>query len=228
MQLTEQQQAIQRMVADFARHELAEGAFKPETDEQYRSRLKKLAEQGLLGMTAPVEYGGGGLSYFDALLAVEEMARHDPRSAGEMHTNGTGTASHLWVLGSHEQKEKWLRPICEGRMRCAIAMTEPEAGSAGTEMTTTALLTDDGQAYCLNGGKIFISGGKRADIFVTYARFGTEASSKNIGAIVVEAGTPGFSILRNAHNMAGEDQAQLLFEDCRVPADNVLVTGNAF
>src|SRR5713226_1519976 len=169
--LTEEQIAIKRMVADFAKRELADGAFKPESEDQFRARLKKLAAQGLLGMTAPVEHGGGGLSYFDALLAVEEMARHDPRSAHEMHTNGTGTASHLWVLGTPEQQERWLRPICEGRMRCAIAMTEPEAGSAATEMTTTATLTEDGQAYCLNGSKIFISGGKHANVFITYARF---------------------------------------------------------
>jgi alkylation response protein AidB-like acyl-CoA dehydrogenase len=229
MQLSDQQVAIKRMVAEFAKHTLAEHAFKPETREQYRARLGKLAEQGLLGMTAPVEYGGGGLSYFDALLAVEEMARYDPRSAAEMHTNGTGTASHLWVLGTHEQKERWLRPICEGRMRCAIAMTEPEAGSAATEMTTTAMPTADGQALCLNGGKIFISGGQHADIFVTYARFGDHPDGgKSIGALIVEAGTPGFSIVRNDHNMADEDQAQLLFEDCRVPIENVLVSGNAF
>src|SRR5438309_3527132 len=158
------------------------------------------------------------------------MARYDPRSAHEMHTNGTGTASHLWVLGTPEQQERWLRPICEGRMRCAIAMTEPEAGSAATEMTTTALPTPEGDAVCLNGGKIFISGGKHADIFVTYARFGSDSTQrgKNIGALIVESGTPGFSILRNDHNMAGEDQAQLVFEDCRVPLANVLVTGNAF
>src|SRR5215472_2835204 len=221
MELTEQQVAIKRMVADFARAELLEHAFKPESDEQYHSRLRKLARQGLLGMTAPVEYGGGGLSYFDALLAVEEMARYDPKSAAEMHTNGTGTASHLWVLGTDEQKERWLRPICEGRMRCAIAMTEPDAGSAATEMTTTATPTPDGEAYCLNGGKIFISGGQRADIFITYARFGTppfEQGGRTIGAMVVEKGTPGFSIVRNDHNMADDDQAQLLFEDCRVPA----------
>jgi alkylation response protein AidB-like acyl-CoA dehydrogenase len=231
VQLTEEQIAIKQMVAEFARNELAEGAFKPETEEQYRARLKKLGQQGLLGMTAPVEHGGGGLSYFDALLAVEEMARYDPRSAGEMHTNGTGTASHLWVLGTAEQQERWLRPICEGRMRCAIAMTEPEAGSAATEMTTTAELTPDGEAYCLTGGKIFISGGKRADIFVTYARFGTppfERGGRSIGAIIVEKDTPGFSILRNDHNMADEDQAQLLFDNCRVPRENVLVTGDAF
>jgi alkylation response protein AidB-like acyl-CoA dehydrogenase len=233
--LTEEQVAITRMVADFARRELAEHAFKPESEDEYRARLRKLAAQGLLGMTAPVEYGGGGLAYFDAVLAVEEMAKHDPRSAGEMHTNGTGTASHLWVLGTHEQKERWLRPICEGRMRCAIAMTEPEAGSAATEMTTTATPTDDGQAYDMNGGKIFISGGKRADIFITYARFETagsngtaDQSGRNIGALVVEKDTPGFSILRNDHNMADEDQAQLLFDNCRVPKDNVLVSGNAF
>src|SRR4030088_2070811 len=172
--LSEDQIAIKRMVAEFAKHELADGAFKPESEDDYRTRLGKLGAQGLLGMTAPVEYGGGGLSYFDALLAIEEMARYDPRSASEMHTNGTGTASHLWVLGTHAQQERWLRPICEGRMRCAIAMTEPEAGSAATEMTTTATLMPDGEAYCLNGGKIFISGGKRADVFITYARFTSE------------------------------------------------------
>src|ERR671924_1197549 len=157
VQLTEEQVDITRMVAEFARKELADKAFKPETEPEYRERLRKLAEQGLLGLTAPVEYGGGGLSYFDALLAVEEMAKWDPRSSAEMHTNGTGTASHLWVLGTHEQKERWLRPICEGRMRCAIAMSEPEAGSAATEMKTTA--TEDGDAYVLNGGKIFVRGG---------------------------------------------------------------------
>jgi alkylation response protein AidB-like acyl-CoA dehydrogenase len=230
--LSEDQLAIKRMVAEFARRELAEHAFKPESEEEYRTRLRKLAAQGLLGMTAPVEHGGGGLSYFDALLAVEEMAKYDPRSAAEMHTNGTGTASHLWVLGTPEQQERWLRPICEGRMRCAIAMTEPEAGSAATEMTTTARLAPDGEAYCLNGGKIFISGGKRADVFITYARFADGSAGadggRNIGAIVVEKDTPGFSILRNDHNMADEDQAQLLFDDCRVPVGNVLVTGNAF
>jgi alkylation response protein AidB-like acyl-CoA dehydrogenase len=231
VKLTEDQVAIKRMVADFARRELADNAFKPETEEQYRARLRKLAAQGLLGMTAPVEHGGGGLSYFDALLAVEEMAKYDPRSSAEMHTNGTGTASHLWVLGTPEQQERWLRPICEGRMRCAIAITEPEAGSAATEMTTTASLTEDGEAYCVNGSKIFISGGKHADVFITYARFGAppfEDGGRNIGAMVVEKGTPGFSILRNDHNMADEDQAQLLFDNCRVPRSNVLVTGNAF
>jgi alkylation response protein AidB-like acyl-CoA dehydrogenase len=229
--LTEEQAALKAMVADFAKHELAENAFKPETEEQYQTRLRKLGAQGLLGMTAPTEFGGGGLSYFDALLAVEEMARYDPRSAHEMHTNGTGTASHLWVLGTPEQQERWLRPICEGRMRCAIAMTEPEAGSAATEMTTTATPSDDGESVCLNGGKIFISGGKHADIFITYARFGSppfEAGGRSIGALVVEKDTPGFSILRNDHNMADEDQAQLLFEDCKVPRFNVLVEGNAF
>jgi alkylation response protein AidB-like acyl-CoA dehydrogenase len=231
VKLTEDQLAIKRMVAEFARRELADNAFKPESEAEYRARLRKLAAQGLLGMTAPVEHGGGGLSFLDAVLAVEEMARYDPRSSAEMHTNGTGTASHLWVLGSPEQQERWLRPICEGRMRCAIAMTEPEAGSAATEMTTTATLSEDGEAYCLNGSKIFISGGKHADVFITYARFGAppfEEGGRSIGAIVVEKGTPGFSIVRNDHNMADEDQAQLLFDNCRVPRGNVLATGNAF
>src|SRR5437762_531833 len=118
MKLAEEQLAIKAMVADFAKRELAENAFKPETDEQYRARLRKLAGQGLLGMTAPVEHGGGGLSYFDALLAVEEMARYDPSSAHEMHTNGTGTASQRWVLVTPDQQQQHSRPIRDGRMRC--------------------------------------------------------------------------------------------------------------
>src|SRR5437660_11815551 len=146
------------MVADFARRELADNAFKPENEEQYRARLRKLAAQGLLGMTAPAEHGGGGLSYFDALLAVEEMAKYDPRSSAEMHTNGTGTASHLWVLGTPEQQERWLLPIWEGRMRCAIAMTEPEAGSGGAEMPTTAPVAEAGVACCVNGANVVGSG----------------------------------------------------------------------
>jgi alkylation response protein AidB-like acyl-CoA dehydrogenase len=225
--LTPEQIDIKRMVAEFAKHELAPTAFQEESEEQYRARLAKLAGQGLLGLTAPTEYGGGGLSYFDALLAVEEMAKYDPRSAGEMHTNGTGTASHLWVLGTPEQQERWLRPICEGKMRCAIAMTEPEAGSEATAMRTTAI--EDGDHVVLNGGKIFISGGHHAEIFVTYARFGEgEGGGKNIGALIVERDTPGFGIIRNDTNMAGELQAQLYFENARVPKENVLVTGNAF
>ena len=134
VKLTEEQAAIKQMVREFARKELAPTAFAEETEEQYWERLRKLAGQGLLGLTAPTEYGGGGLSYFDAMIAVEEMARWDPRSSAEMHTNGTGTASHLWVLGTHEQKERWLRPICEGRLRCAIAMTlsRPTASESWT------------------------------------------------------------------------------------------------
>ncbi len=225
-QLTPDQLAIKQMVGEFARRELAEHAFLPETEAQYRVRLRKLAQQGLLGLTAPEAYGGGGLSFGDALVAVEEMARFDPRSASDMHANGTGTASHLWVLGTAEQQARWLRPICAGELRCSIAMTEPEAGSAATELTTTA--TDEGDCYRLDGGKIFISGGNHADIFITYARFEVGEGGKNIGAIVVERNTPGFSILRNDRNMADELQAQLIFDGCRVPKANVLVTGNAF
>ena len=224
--LTAEQQDIVTMIRDFARHELAPTAFDPETETSQAERYRKLAAQGLLGLTAPTEYGGGGLSYYDALLAVEEMSKWDPHAASEMHTNGTGTASHLWVLGTPEQQERWLRPICEGKLRCAIAMSEPEAGSAATEMTTTA--TEDGDHFILNGGKIFVSGGHRADLFVTYARFGPGMGGKNIGALIVEKDTPGFSILRNDTNMADEKQAQLTFDNCRVPKANVLVTGNAF
>lgn len=230
LRLTPEQIALKQTVADFARRELVAKAFAEESHEEYLERRRKLGEQGFLGLTAPVEYGGAGLPYFDAILAVEEMAKYCPRSAEEMHLNGTGTASHLWVLGTHEQQERWLRPTCEGKVTCAIVMTEPDAGSAATEMRTSAV--EDGDFWVLNGSKIFITAGPHADIFITYARFGPNtgdsASARNIGAVVIEKGTPGLHILRNDRNMAGELQSQLLFEDCRVPKANVLVTGNAF
>src|SRR5207248_7968658 len=118
--------------------------------------------------------GGGG----DGKVRPAQLRRN----AHERNGNGQPSVG----AGYPEQQERWLRPICEGRMRCAIAMTEPEAGSAATEMTTTASLTEDGEAYCVNGSKIFISGGKHADVFITYARFGApprEDGGRNIGAM---------------------------------------------
>src|SRR5258708_14310754 len=98
--LTEEQMAIKRMVAEFARRELADGAFKPETDDAFRARQKKLADQGLLGMTAPVEYGGGGPSYFDAPLPGGEKGQNEPPPPRQTHTNGPGTPPPLRGAGA--------------------------------------------------------------------------------------------------------------------------------
>ncbi|MEW6663080.1 MAG: acyl-CoA dehydrogenase family protein [Bacillota bacterium] len=226
-QLTDEQKLLVSTIRDFAKNELADIAF-PEVDtpDLMKLRISKLAQQGFLGLSIPEEYGGGGLSLLDCCLAIEEMGRHCPRSAELMLNTSIAQADFIQALGSEEHKAKYLPKICRGELFVSIAISEPEAGSAATDLRTTAEL--DGNEYVLNGSKQFISMADLADVFVVYALFDKAARARGIGAILVEKGTPGFSLGKPEINMAGDAQFQLFFEDCRVPALNVLITGNAF
>ncbi len=226
-QLSDEQKLLIATINKFAAKELAPIAF-PEIDtqENKKIRIRKLANQCLLGMNIPEEYGGSGLSLFDCCLALEEMARHCPRSAELMLDTSIGQADFIKVLASKELKEKYLPRICKGELFVSIAISEPEAGSAATALKTTA--DRDGNEYVLNGSKTFISMADLADVFVVYALFDKAAKARGIGAIVVERGAPGFTLSKPMMNMCGDAQYQLFFEDCRVPASNVLISGDAF
>ncbi len=222
--------AQREMVAGVRR--TAEAVFRAdemrwEDDPEYPRRgLALLGENGLLGMNMPAEYGGLGLSHYDALLAVEEMAKVSSDAANLMQASSLGQAQYILRFGSEAMRRKYLPDVCAGRTRVAIGISEPEAGTAATALRTRAV--EAGEHWVLEGRKHYVSGASLSDVFVIYARMGSEPGAKGIGAILVEKDTPGFRIERLSENMAGNYQADLVFDGCRVPKANVLLPSGAF
>lgn len=225
MQITETQQNWRDLARDFAKRKL-EPATEWLEGKKFWDNAKKLADHGFLGLTLPEKYGGMGLDLFDALLIIEELCRVCPTSGRHAYHASMGIASYINHLGNEEQKKKYLPMVTSGKLFVALGMSEPEAGSAATDLTTTAI--KEGDYFRLNGSKVFISDAHLADVFVVYARFGNTGRTSDIGALLVERGTPGFTVGPNEENMSGEIQCALYFEDALVPKENVLVTDNAF
>ncbi|WP_026691897.1 acyl-CoA dehydrogenase family protein [Peribacillus kribbensis] len=225
MNLTETNQSWKNVARDFASRKLNLGTHWLE-GEEYWTNARMLAEQGFLGLTLPEEYGGMNLSLFDALLIIEELCRVCPSSGRQAYHTSIGIASFINHLGTEEQKKLYLPQITAGKLLVGLGMSEPDAGSAATDMKTTAI--DEGDHYRLNGSKIWVSEANLADLFVVYARFGNTGRTSDIGAILVDRGTPGFTVGVPEENMSGEFQSALYFDDAIVPKENVLTDRNAF
>jgi alkylation response protein AidB-like acyl-CoA dehydrogenase len=225
MAISEAQKNWKDVARNFAKQKLEPATEWLEGDEFWKNS-QKLADHGFLGLTLPEEYGGMNLDLFEALLIIEELCRVCPTSGRHAYHASIGIASFINHLGNDEQKQKYLPQITSGALFVSLGMSEPEAGSAATDMTTTAV--DEGDHFRINGSKVFISDAHLADLFVVYARFGNSGRTSDIGAILVERGTPGFTIGPNEENMSGEIQCALYFEDAIVPKENVLVTNDAF
>ncbi|MFN3974035.1 MAG: acyl-CoA dehydrogenase family protein [Dehalococcoidia bacterium] len=221
--LTEAQRALQ----DTARR-LAEEVFAPRAEEYDRSEtypyenIPYLVRAGFMGMSLPTEYGGGGRPLLDAILVVEEIAAACATTGRIVVEGNTGAALAIAHYGSSEQKGRWLPLVVQGEKPC-IAITEPEAGSAATELTTSARLVDG--HYILNGVKRFITGAGVSRLYLVFARFGEGKGAEGIGGIVVERGTPGFTFGRRWPMMGirGMPEGELVFVDCPVPQGNLLV-----
>lgn len=163
--------------------------------------LKVLAESGLVGITIPEEYGGSGGSILHAVVAVEEITRVCPSTAGFILANAV--AAELFIkFGTEAHRQKWLPLLANGEVVAAWAMTEPEAGSAATEMRTGAV--KDGNSYILNGRKVFITRGAVAGVFILFARIADIPGSRGIAAFLIEKKTPGFSIGQLDHLVRGD------------------------
>jgi hypothetical protein len=186
--------------------------------------LRLLAELGILGMCLPQEYGGAGRSELDAVLAMEELAHACPVTAAYTILTLTGPASVIAKLGSDEQKARYLPALCDGTKRFAISMTEPEAGSAVTDMKTRAEIRRD--SCVINGQKIFCSGAPHSHYFLVYVRFGPGV--RGIGAVLVNRDTPGFTLSTPHRHISGETWCELFFDDATIPVEDVVVTGDAF
>jgi alkylation response protein AidB-like acyl-CoA dehydrogenase len=222
-QLTEEQALLRKTVRDFAEAEI--GPHSREWDEKQafpRELFGRLGELGLAGVCWPEEYGGSGLSTLDWTLVMEELARVDAGVALSLAAHHGLCSAHIHLAGSEEQKRRFLPPLARGEKVGCWGLTEPGSGSDAGGMRTTAVR--DGKAWVLNGSKTFITNGGIADTAVVMAVTDRAAGKKGVSAFVVERGTPGFRPGKKEDKLGvrSSDTSELWFEDCRVPAENLV------
>jgi len=199
-----------------------------ETGEFPYDLLKKYAGLGLLGMTISTEHGGGGQPAMNAILCIEELAKFSPMIAAPVFESNVGPVRVIELFGTEEQKKTVVPGVCRGELSVSVCMTEPEAGSDLTALTTHAV--DDGDSYILNGRKCFITGGGHASHYMVYTRFGDVKGYKGIGGLLVEKGMPGFSFGKQEKFMGlrGMPSCDLIFDNVRVPKKNVVIPQGEF
>jgi len=223
--LDAEQRAFADSVRRFAIEQLAEGALERAHSNEYPWDIaRKLSEQGLLGITIAEEDGGIGGSLMDAVIAIQELALVCPKSADIVQAGNFGAIRTFAEYGSPELKRRFLPALLSGEMLLALGMSEPDAGSAVTELKTSAV--EDSDHYIVNGSKVFSTHSPHADVFLVYLRFGPGLGG--IGSVIIERGTPGFEVGRPSAFMSGEEWSQLYFTDCRVPKENVLLGPGGF
>jgi alkylation response protein AidB-like acyl-CoA dehydrogenase len=190
--------------------------------------MAKYADMGLLGMTLSSTYGGGGQPAINAILAIEELAKFSPMIAAPVFESNVGPVRVIDMFGTEEQKKAIIPGVCRGERSVSVCMTEPEAGSDLTALSTKAV--EDGDSYILNGRKIFITGGGHASHYMVYTRFGETLGYKGIGGLLVEKGTPGFTFGKQEEflGLRGMPSCELIFEDVRVPKENVVIKAGDF
>jgi len=186
----------------------------------------KMAANGLLALNMPQQYGGMALPLLDTLLLIQAIQKADSTLGGLTHRTSTGAIGAVLELGTDAQKTRWVGGVARGEVGVSIGITEPDAGSAATAMKTRARI--DGDTVVVTGQKIFISAARANHYTMLYCRFGTSGKASDIGALMVPHDAPGLAISPGTLNMAGERQYELYFDECRVPRDHVLATGNAF
>lgn len=223
--LSVEHQAFADSVARFAKDKLAVGALERAHSPHYPwETAKLLSEQGLLGIAFPEEDGGQGGTLMHAVLAIEQVALVCPKSADIVQAGNFGPIRTFVEYATPEQKTRFLPDLLAGKKLISLGMTEPDAGSAVTELKTSAVL--DGDHYVINGSKVFSTHSPEAELFLIYVRFGPGVDG--IGSVLVERGTPGFEVGKPSNFMNGEQWSQLYFENCRIPKANLLLGEGGF
>jgi len=224
-EFTAEQTQFAAQVRRFAREHLAAGALKRAHDPRFPFDVAQLlAEQGLMGLTLAQSEGGQGGTLMDAVIAIEQVAAECPRSADVVQFGNFGPIRTFAEYGTPAQKARWLGDLLAGRMVMSLGMTEPDAGSAVSDLKTSARA--EGTHYIINGNKVFSTFSPEAQIFLVYVRFGPGLGG--IGSVLVERDTPGFAIGAPSEFMSGEKWSELHFEECRIPAENVLLGPGGF
>ena len=223
MILTEEQIMIRDMAREFAQEQLAPNSTKWDEDHSFPSdELKALADLGLFGMMVPEEWGGAGVDYVSFALAIEEIAAGNGAISTILSVNNSLVCGILLKYGTHEQKEKFLRPLASGQWLGAFALTEPQAGSDAAMLSCSAV--KDGDFFVLNGTKQFVTSGKNADAAIIFAITDPKAGKKGISAFIVPTSTPGYNVstIENKMGQHASDTAQIALEDCRISASHLL------
>jgi butyryl-CoA dehydrogenase len=223
MPLTEEQLMIQSMVREFARKVVAVGAAERDRTKVFPMEvLKQMGELGLMGMMVPIEYDGSGSDAVSYVSALSEIASACASTAVVMSVQNSIVCESLLHFGTAEQKERFLKPLAGGECIGAFAMTEPEAGSDPVSQQTTA--RRDGDHYIIDGTKRFITSGNHARIALVTAKTDPSKKHQGISTFVVTKGTPGFKVGHSEDKMGlrASDTTDLIFEECRVPADQRL------
>ncbi|XVJ68630.1 MAG: acyl-CoA dehydrogenase [Rhizobacter sp.] len=223
MYLSEDHRAIQDAVRTFVQEQIApKAAVWDKTHHFPKDELRGLAELGCYGVAVPTEWDGAGLDYLSLSLILEEIAAGDGATSTIVSVNNCPVCSILMAWANETQKARWLKPLARGEMLGAFCLTEPHVGSEAAGLKTTA--TRDGDAYVLNGVKQFITSGKNGDVAIVMAVTDKTAGKKGISAFIVPTNTPGYTVARIEDKMGqhASDTAQILFENCRVPKENLL------
>lgn len=221
--LTQEQEDIRKMVRDYAEKFLMPTAAERDEKELFcREIFTQMGELGILGLPYPEEYGGAGSNFVSYAIAVEEISRACAATGIGMSVHVSLCSWPIFKYGTEEQKQKYLTPLAEGTKLGAFGLTEPNAGTDASNGSTIAV--KDGDSYIINGSKVFNTNGGEAEIEVIFAATNKAAGLKGLSAFIVEKGTPGFSFGKKEVKMGirASVQRELIFENCRVPAANLL------
>ncbi len=228
--LTEDQQALQDTARKYARERLPAYAAECEVKDEAppAALVREFAEMGFLGINVSSEYGGLGLGNLEALIVIEELAKISGAVAFPVFESCVGPVRAIEHFASESLRRKVIPAVCAGEKMVAVSMSEPNAGSALTDLTTRGV--KQGDRIVLNGTKRWCSGGGHADGYVVYCRLSDDPGPKGIGAVYVEKDTPGLTFGAREHLMGfrGVPSSDLILEDCAVPLDHVIVPAGGF
>jgi butyryl-CoA dehydrogenase len=223
MILSEEHQMIRDALRAFSQERLAPNAARWDREHHFpKEELQELAQLGAFGVAVPEQYGGAGLDYVALALVLEEIAAGDGGTSTVISVNNCPVCSIGMRYASEAQKQRWLRPLAQGELLGAFALTEPHTGSDAAALRTTA--NRDGDHYVINGTKQFITSGKNGDVAIVMAVTDKAAGKKGISAFWVPTDTPGYIVAGIEHKMGqhSSDTAQIVFDNCRVPLDNLI------
>ncbi|MBU0497485.1 MAG: acyl-CoA dehydrogenase [Candidatus Thermoplasmatota archaeon] len=226
-ELTAEQKQFQTTVQEFAEKEIKPLAVKIDKEEYFpKDMYKKMGKLGLMGMTVPKAYGGAGIDKICYMIGIEEISRYCGSTGITVEAHNTLGAGYIYETGTEEQRKKYLPKITNGIGFSALAITEPNAGSDVGSLLTKA--EKDGDEWILNGTKQWITNGDIADVVIVMAKTDKSKGTRGISAFLVEKDTPGFTVssLEDKLGLRGSRTAELIFENCRIPKENMLGTEN--